>query len=218
MSKVVKDKATKVQMRVKTLEDMIKRDTTPEGEKDAARRALKSLLGKLEAVLDEMPEYSGYRLPEVWYGENYVHDYRISTTQLAAMIRSDLKVRRAMGKKSAAAPEDAVSLKLRDAIADAPASIKFSIRTDYFSGGSSIDITIKGVPAEWGWIIDPQYDPMDCYHSRKWIESDALKELKAEVSRVHQSYNHDGSDAMVDYFDKRFYGHVSTDWREEPRD
>jgi hypothetical protein len=216
----VKTTATKVQRRIAILQDMINRASTPEGEKDAARRALNSLLVKLEKVLDEAPAATShyYQLPERTYGKNYVHDYRVSTVEIAAMIRSDLKVRRNLGKKLAGHAEDSVSLAVRDVIADAPASIKFSIRSQYFSGGSSIDITIKGVPVEWGWEIDPLYDPYDTWHSRKYVETAALRALKAEVESVQQSYNHDGSDSMVDYFDVRFYGHTEVDWHEVPRD
>lgn len=209
--------ASKVQRKITLLETLINHPNTPEAERAAARRSLNGMLKKLEALADELPA-TGYRLPEVWYGENYIDDYRVSTTEIAAHIRADLKIRRNLGKKTANLPEDAVAVALRDVIADAPASIKFSIRTDYFSGGSSIDITIKGVPVEWGWEIDPEYDPMDYRHSRKWVETPALKALKAEVERIQQSYNHDGSDSMVDYYDVRFYGHTEVDWREAPRD
>jgi hypothetical protein len=215
----VKTAASKTEAKIKLLETLINHPNTPEPEREAARRSLNGMLKKLEAIRDESPEtWTGYRLPERWYGENYISDYRVSTTEIAARIRADLKIRRNLGKRTAKAAEDQFSLALKDVIADAPASIKFSIRSAYFSGGSSIDVTIKGVPTEWGWVKDPEYDPMDCYHSRKWIESDALKALKAEVSRVHQSYNHDGSDIQTDYFDVLFYGHVEVDWREAPRD
>jgi hypothetical protein len=215
----VKTAASKTEAKIKLLETLINHPNTPEPEREAARRSLNGMLKKLEAIRDESPEtWTGYRLPEVWYGENYIDDYRVSTTEIAARIRADLKIRRNLGKRTAKAADDQFSIALKDVIADAPASIKFSIRTDYFSGGSSIDVTIKGVPAEWGWVQDPYYDEMDCYHSRKWIESDALKALKDEVSRVHRSYNYDGSDPVVDYYHVRYYGHVNTDWREAPRD
>ena len=218
MSKVAKDKASKTEMKIKVLETLINHPNTPEPEREAARRSLNSMLKTLEAIRDESPEtWTGYRLPEVWYGENYLSDYRVSTVDIAAHIRADLKLRRNLGKKTAKAADDQFSLALRDVIADAPASIKFSIRSQYFSGGSSIDITIKGVPTEWGWVEDPFYNEFDPYHSRKWVESDALKALKREVERVQQSYNHNGSDSLVDYYDVRFYGHTEVDWREAPQ-
>jgi hypothetical protein len=218
MALVQKIKANKIDAKIKILETLIAHPTTPEPEREAARRSLNGMLKAWEAIKDDEPEYSGYRLPEVWYGENYIADYRVSTVEIAAHIRADLKVRRNLGKKTAKIADDKLSLALRDVIADAPASIKFSIRSEYFSGGSSIDITIKGVPVEWGWEIDPLYDPSDYRHGRKYVETAALKALKAEVERVQQSYNHDGSDGQVDYYDVRFYGHTEVDWREVPRD
>jgi hypothetical protein len=211
--------ASKVQRKIQLLEALINHANTPEPEREAARRSLNGMVKKLEEIADQLPEGGHYyQLPERWYGENYIHDYRVSTVDIAAHIRADLKVRRNLGKKTAGMPEDATAVALRDPIADAPASIKFSIRSQYFSGGSSIDITIKGVPLEWGWMINPDYDAYDPYNSRKWIMTPALAALKAEVERVQQSYNHDGSDSMTDYFDKRFYGHTEVDWREVPRD
>lgn len=215
----VKTAASKTEAKIKLLETLINHPSTPEPEREAARRSLNGMLKKLEALRDEAPDaWTGYRLPEVWYGENYINDYRVSTVDIAAHIRADLKVRRNLGKKTAKAADDQFSLALKDVIADAPASVRFSIRSQYFSGGSSIDITIKGVPAEWGWELNPLYDPYDSWNSRKWVETDALKALKKEVERVQQSYNHDGSDSMVDYFDVRFYGHTEVDWSEVPRD
>jgi hypothetical protein len=212
--------ASKVQRKIQLLEALINHPNTPEPEREAARRSLNGMVKKLEAIQDQLPADSGHywSRPDVWYGENYISDYRVSTVDIAAHIRADLKVRRNLGKKTANLPEDAVSLAVRDVVADAPASIKFSIRSEYFSGGSSIDITIKGVPQEWGWELDPEYDPHDYRHSRKWVETPALKALKAEIERVQQSYNHDGSDSRVDYYDKRFYGHTDVDWRDVPRD
>jgi hypothetical protein len=212
----VKTAASKTQRKIDLLHALINHPNTPEPEREAARRSLNGMVKKLEQIADESPAYGGYQIPERWYGRNYIDDYRVSTVDIAALIRAEVKVRRNLGKKTAGMAEDRASLALKDAIADAPAQIKISIRSEYFSGGSSINITIKNVPAAWGWVLDPFYNPMDCYHNYKWIESDALKELKAALRDIQQSYNHDGSDSMMDYYDVRFYGHVEVDWRDRP--
>jgi hypothetical protein len=51
------------------------------------------------------------------------------------------------------------------------------------------------------------------------VLTDEAEAAKITLSRIHNAYNHDGSELQSDYFDVRYYGHVefesadSADWR-----
>lgn len=41
---------------------------------------------------------------------------------------------------------------------------------------------------------------------------------KEKLTTIHNQYNYDNSDAMVDHFDVRFYGSVDFDWKLETKE
>jgi hypothetical protein len=94
-----------------------------------------------------------------------------------------------------------------DPIGDAQRGIKFSVRTRYYAGGGSIDVTIKGVPEGWGWTWQPDR------HSEELRKTatPAMAALLQEVKPIHQAYNYDNADLMTDYFASKYLGSVSTE-------
>ncbi|TDD17236.1 hypothetical protein [Nonomuraea diastatica] len=136
---------------------LIEHPNTPEPEREAARRLLERLKRRAQQdgrdASSTSEEWSGYyRLPTVQYGAKY-EKWRPSA-ELAKLIRADIALARKLGRQ----PGRPGEMKILDPIGDAPASIEFSVRKEYYAGGRAIHITITGVPADW-WI-----DKKDPYH------------------------------------------------------
>lgn len=148
-----------------------------------------------------------YRLPDGWYGLKYAGHY-IDTKTINQMIRADINMSRKIGRM-AAKPG---AMNVVDPIADAPQGIRFFVRGEHYSGGRSIFVTIKGVPADW-WIKreDPHW-PGESFPA----PGPRLEALAKAVWDIVQAYNYDRSDSMVDYFDTNFYAHVSADGSARP--
>lgn len=111
------------------------------------------------------------------YGEKY--DGSLSTTEIAKLIRADIKVAVAAGE-----------------LPGKP--VTYSVRSEYFSMGSSIDVEVRnyaGPVEEQGF-------------GRPWMTQEAGA-IKARLEAISGAYNHDGSDIQVDYFDVNYYGHVT---------
>jgi hypothetical protein len=119
------------------------------------------------------------------YGNKY--DGSLNTTEIAKAFRADLKA------------AQKVNL--------IPNGIKFSVKTRYFSMGSSIDVRIKGGvnPVNPEYTFDfqrenrtPRYTP----------EATALRET---ILAMLNAYNFDGSDPMSDSCNVNFFAHVQFD-------
>jgi hypothetical protein len=121
------------------------------------------------------------------FGEKY--DSKLNTTQIAARFREDVKA----AVKSGALPK----------------GLKLSVRSSYYSGGSSIDVAIKEAPvtvlAE-PRLFDECAEPNK--HSNEHMMTLEAEVLQAKIERMLQAYNFDGSDIQTDYFNVNFYGHV----------
>ena len=193
----------KLKSKVGLLNALINHPRTNDAERDAARRMLQRLITKARA--------NGIRLGENGaidrrtYGAKYDSTEGLYTKDIAKLVRADIKMARKIGKK-AQAGNPAGALATIDPIANAPSQITYSVRTRTYSGGSSIDVVIKNVPAEWGWTesIDDRGDVV-----RKGTE--ALRALGAELQALLDAYNYDGSDLASDYSDVRFNGFVHVD-------
>jgi hypothetical protein len=116
----------------------------------------------------------------------------LTTTEVAARIRADIK--------------DAVK---RGVIRPG----KYSVRSKYFSGGSSVDITIKDVDMLiWNAeriISDEANEPS----YGEPLYTPWAQELLDNVKSIMNAYNYDRSDSQTDYFDVKFYGNVEFDWK-----
>lgn len=176
------------------------RATTPEHERAAAGR----MLDRFRKLLAEK---TGSYTPtdRRWYGEKYADTRNLDLTDIAKRIRAEVKVARKLAKMTATPG----AVTIADPIGSAPASIKVSVRTQYYSGGGSINVRLTGIPDEWGWTEGPDDGCTDRRYRR--IATPALKAFARAIKDVMDVYNYDGSDVMTDYFDKRFYGHVSSD-------
>ncbi|MCF6467301.1 hypothetical protein FAF44_02590 [Nonomuraea sp. MG754425] len=196
---------------------LIEHPNTPEEEKATAQRLLERLRIRAQRegqdISEKSEEWSGYyRLPRRQYGSKYDGRY-IPSAELTKLVRSDIALLRKLGRQPARPGE----VKVPEPIGDAPASIKFFVRKDDNTFTRSIDITIKGVPAEW-WI--DREDPYD--RSRTWRSAGPqLTALRDALKEITWAYNYDGSDLLTDYHDRNFYDHYRADGHGEsdyPRD
>jgi hypothetical protein len=110
----------------------------------------------------------------------------VDTTVIAKAIRADIKAAVKAG--------------------DIPC-VKYSVRTRKFAGGSAIDVEVIGLP-------NARIEREHPYGGTVFAYSDETNIVVKKLEAIVAAYNHDGSDSMTDYFDVRFYGHVSVDWRE----
>lgn len=198
--------AQAIRDKIKALEALAdpSRKSTPEPERAAAARMLDRFRQKL-AEATNGPVAGVQFNDRRWYGGKYANTRDLSLVDIAKLIRAEVKVARKVAKMTAKPG----ALKVADPIGDAPAEIKVSVRTEYYSGGGSINVSLSNIPAEWGWT----QEPYDGYYGQDFrnVPTAALKAFASAIRDVMDSYNYDGSDIMTDYFDKRFYGGVSAD-------
>lgn len=132
-------------------------------------------------------------------GSKYEATKRLSTPEISKLIREDIKSAKKRGQL--------------------PAGLKVSVRSDSFSGGSSIDIRITAIP-EGQQLFNPEWaEATD--NGRRYNERGLQRYTKAVqgwidlLKEIHRSYNRDNSDSMSDYFSVNFYGDVTVDWKLE---
>lgn len=101
-----------------------------------------------------------------------------------------------------------------------PAAWSYSVRSDSFTGGQSVDVSVQDCPDAYTacdggqdchnvWCSarnDPRYAHAATPHQVLTEEAEAAQ---VTLKRIHDAYNHDGSEIMVDYFDVRYYGQVT---------
>lgn len=151
------------------------------------------------------------------YGYKYEEQKNLTTTEIAKLIRKDIK------------------REIKDGML--PARWKYSVRTRYFAGGSSIDIRVRDCADAWiecpGYRIGSRHECSDGSWSaagcgNPWCKaggvhkdkpgaqthrvlSEEAQTAKMTLERIHGAYNHDGSEVQVDYFDVNYYGGVQFD-------
>lgn len=108
-----------------------------------------------------------------------------SLSRIADMIREDIGLARVMFP---ATTSELVAV--HDPIGDAPPGISFTVETPHDAG---IDITIRGVPRDWGWDSE---DGVETF-------SAALRALAGQLAEIMNGYNRSGSG-----IEKRFFGRV----------
>ena len=134
-------------------------------------------------------------------GSKYEATKGETTTQIAARIRADVKAAQTAG--------------------DLPRSLKVSVTTKYFSGGSSIDLRIRG-GLEGIQVYNPERlridrDEPNVFHGDvHWpVYTPVFDAIKRRLKSIYSAYNFDDSDSQVDYFHVRFYGDVIIAWEYE---
>ncbi|CAL9611144.1 hypothetical protein SUDANB1_05628 [Streptomyces sp. enrichment culture] len=213
--------AERAMVKVWLLENLIFHARTGAGERAAAERMLDRAIaaareaGQITEAGDKREaKWYGYRLPEVSYGARYEEVKRMSLTEIAKRIREDIKLaRKVEAKMGQAVGAEVATVDPLAALATMPKGIKVSVRTDYFSGGGSIDVRVYNLP-EKGWGYVKELDRYGMYE--QWVPGPQLKPILKALEEIHGWYNFDGSDAMVDYFHVNYYGHVDVDWQERP--
>ena len=143
------------------------------------------------------------------YERSYGHQYHevpqyASAAEIAKAMRADIKQAKSEGLL--------------------PAHWKYSVRSENYSGGCAINITVSGPREE----IMVEEDASKCprfgaagviacegrgrHYSRNCAGAQRLtseaEAVEMTLTRIHGAYNHDGSESQVDYFDVRYYGTV----------
>lgn len=190
------DTTTKAQKKIGLLNALISHPRTGEAERDAARRMLARVIAKARTEGIQLGE-NGI-VDHRAYGAKYDHTHTMDIADIAKQVREDIKLARKIAKLTV----EPGALATRDALANAPAQMKFGVRISRFSGGCALDVRIKNVPADW-WT-----ERTDDRGDTGKFATAALKGVAAELKQIMDAYNHDGSDLLTDYFDVRFYGHV----------
>jgi hypothetical protein len=137
--------------------------------------------------------------PGAWAGEKYWDTKKLTLTEIAKLIRADLKLARKVGRKTAPRTGDVAIL---DPIGDAPREVTFSVRTAHYS---AIRVVIKNIPEGWGWNWEEDRG------QQRRTATPAMIALYREVEKIHQAYNYNNSDITTDYFESRYGGSVSTE-------
>lgn len=132
------------------------------------------------------------------YGEKYASTKGLKRPEIAKLIRADI----AAEVKAGTLPKG-----------------RYSVRTETYSGGGSIDITISdvvGIPIvnldRLRYHRDNPHTTYGCEPANvreRW--SPEMRAVITKLEQIHGSYNYDGSDSMADFFDVRYYGSVSVD-------
>lgn len=133
------------------------------------------------------------------YGSKYAATKHLSKTEIAKLIRSDIKAAVKAGKLPVA---------------------KYYVNTHYFAGGSSIDVRFAHVKEDGFVLLNPERVRFDLdTDSREFtrlnIYSVRAEAIMSELKAISDAYNFDGSDTQTDYFHVRFYGDQKPDWRWE---
>jgi antirestriction protein len=155
------------------------------------------------------------------YGDKYNHGGWESAADIAKKMRADIKAAIASGELPGKAAN-------------------YSVRSRSYSGGQAIDIEARDLPGMWQQcegIIPGSEDghfarscgnvwckaggqyrdhPSAQYHD---ILSAEGRRIEKVLQKIHDSYNHFGSEVMVDYFDQRYWGHaeIESKWAYEAR-
>lgn len=149
------------------------------------------------------------------YGYKYEEGTKLSTAGIAKLIRAEIKT--AIGEGLL------------------PERWTYSVRSESFSGGSSIGVSVKNCADAWvecpgykigskhelpggGWTatgcgnvwckVGGEHKDLAGAETHEVLTEEALA-AKMTLERIHGAYNHDGSEMMVDYFDVNYYGGVN---------
>ncbi|MCR4330240.1 MAG: hypothetical protein NUV65_06885 [Candidatus Roizmanbacteria bacterium] len=144
----------------------------------------------------EMDRYEFLKTLPFKYGSKL--DTKLSTTEEAKLIRADIK--------------EAVKTGLLP-------KAKYSVRTKYFSGGSSIDVRISDVKTpiiNLDWIERVMTEAHWQYNTPACMKyTDTGRSILWTVEAIVNQYNFDKSEPMVDYFFVNFYSSVEYNWQWE---
>lgn len=92
-----------------------------------------------------------------------------------------------------------VNLRNAQSVGMLPADAKFSVTTDRYAGGQSVDVTVKGMPDSWTYTTRDT-----AYGQAQRVHSDAARATIDAIRAMLAEYNRDNSDSMTDYYDVWF--------------
>ena len=121
-----------------------------------------------------------------WEGRKYAETENLSTTDIAKRIRKDIKQQFP--------------------------TRKCSVRTEYFSMGSSINVKIKDPGFN---PINPAYNPNEFINEQNHKYTEEALKLRKAIERIGDQYRYDDTDGMIDYCNTNFYYNVSYPWSRE---
>jgi len=146
-------------------------------------------------------------------GSKYEATANISTREIPALIRADIKAAVSRGQL--------------------PKGLKVSVRQESGSMYYAINVRITGLPE--GWKVynreylrftnnlqhPPQYpDNWDCVgqsaplsHIEGGVYAPEVQSCLDTLKDIYNAYQRNNSDSMSDYFDVRYYGDVGIDWK-----
>jgi hypothetical protein len=92
-----------------------------------------------------------------------------------------------------------------------PKGLKVSVRIERYSGGKSMDATIKAAPFQ---VVNAERVQFEREHPTDWycrtrecpdLLTEKAKQVEEAVKAILMAYNFDDSDSQTDYFHNRFY-------------
>ncbi len=92
-----------------------------------------------------------------------------------------------------------------------PAEIKFSVRSDKFSGGQAVDVVISGWNSEQVW----KEEWSEPYSRMLKIMLPEAKAIQEKAEDVRNQYNREAINSQIDYFNVTYYGQAEWDWRSQ---
>jgi hypothetical protein len=110
-----------------------------------------------------------------------------------------------------------VNLRNAQSVGMLPEGATFSVTTDRYAGGQSVDVEVRGMPDSW------TYEPAEPGQFGHGRYSEAAQATMGAIKQMLAEYNRDNSDSMTDYFDVWFHAGVtieserSAQWRAEEK-
>lgn len=94
---------------------------------------------------------------------------------------------------------------IRKALKAAYKGLKFSVTISRYSGGQSISVEIKTLPAGFGSVLNAEEDPE---YGVRLVSDEAIALLRS-VESVVDGFNRQEIDSQSDYWNVDFFGHVN---------
>lgn len=97
---------------------------------------------------------------------------------------------------------------------------KFSVKIKRYTGGQSLNVSIKDVPENFILFSDYYTECLKQNEDFNWAlsydkYSDEAIMLKRYIEHRVSQYNYDDSDTQTDYFNVNFYSHIDFGWEFE---
>jgi CRISPR/Cas system CSM-associated protein Csm4 (group 5 of RAMP superfamily) len=88
--------------------------------------------------------------------------------------------------------------------------IKLSVKTQYYSMGQTIHVTIQDTNFN---LFNSNFNPNEKINDNNEIYTNKFKKLNEVIHTICSQYNYDDSDSMTDYFSTKFYIHTHMSYK-----